>query len=97
MNNKEATIPKETAEQQECRHYWVIKPVAIGRISTGVCKLCGTQKEFGNYITDCVDLEKEGYLEWGGSQRREKKGPDPVEEVFAEIKGGSKSAAKAIA
>ncbi len=40
-----------------CTHYWVIEP-PNGPISKGVCKLCGSQKEFRNWQT-----QKE-YNEW---------------------------------
>ncbi|MFC1925435.1 hypothetical protein ACFLW2_01910 [Chloroflexota bacterium] len=94
MNKEEVTIRKDPPVQQDCRHHWKIQSVA-GPISRGVCKLCGTKKEFGNYLSDCVDMEKEDYLSWGGSSRHTRKVTDPLEEVFAELKGGKKNAVKA--
>jgi len=45
------TAPIETEEESpveiKCAHYWLIEP-ATGPTSMGICKLCGTQKEFSN-------------------------------------------------
>lgn len=32
-----------------CVHHWVIQPAA-GPLSTGVCQVCGAQREFKNYV-----------------------------------------------
>ena len=35
--------------QAECRHHWVIES-PNGPMSLGVCKLCGTEREFRNSL-----------------------------------------------
>jgi hypothetical protein len=32
-----------------CRHHWIIQS-AEGPLSTGVCQVCGAQREFENYV-----------------------------------------------
>ncbi|MBI2936260.1 MAG: hypothetical protein HYY31_05585 [Chloroflexi bacterium] len=32
-----------------CRHYWVIE-TPTGPVSEGICKLCGEQRKFKNYL-----------------------------------------------
>jgi hypothetical protein len=53
MAPKTLAKPRErvTEEQAEgdCVHYWVIDPPE-GPISKGVCKICGDEKEFKNYV-----------------------------------------------
>lgn len=34
-----------------CRHDWVIQPAA-GPLSIGVCRICGAQREFKNFVGD---------------------------------------------
>ena len=34
-----------------CCHHWVIQP-AEGPLSTGVCRTCGAEREFKNYVED---------------------------------------------
>jgi hypothetical protein len=38
---------EESTVEVKCAHYWLIEP-ATGPTSMGICKLCGTQKEFSN-------------------------------------------------
>ena len=37
--------------EDECRHHWVIESPS-GPTSRGVCKLCGTEKEFQNLVRE---------------------------------------------
>ncbi len=44
----------EGAEEEKrslCRHYWVIDS-AGGPTSKGVCRVCGAQRQFKNYLED---------------------------------------------
>ncbi len=50
MNNVKA-INQESTVKEQCRHHWVIES-ASGPISRGVCRLCGTVKEFSNRLPD---------------------------------------------
>jgi len=45
---------------EECDHYWIIEG-AVGPVSKGVCNLCGVQKEFKNYLTDCLPESSQEY------------------------------------
>jgi len=64
MGNKPKTARKEhkakTTQEEEktkgdCCHYWIIES-PNGPTSRGVCKYCGTEKEFLNSLPD---------LQWG--------------------------------
>jgi len=48
MMNKLEAAPRNPAEKAKCRHYWIIES-PNGPTSRGVCKYCGTVKEFSNY------------------------------------------------
>ena len=52
MGISEGTVV-ERAEENEvlCQHYWVIDS-AGGPTSEGVCRLCGVQRQFKNYLED---------------------------------------------
>ena len=50
MSSQLEVAPKEQATQSTCRHHWIIETSA-GPTSRGVCKFCGTEKEFYNYLT----------------------------------------------
>ncbi len=41
--------PRERGPQATCAHYWVIEP-HDGPISRGVCRQCGAESEFRNYL-----------------------------------------------
>jgi hypothetical protein len=46
---KTLTIEKDLPEIVGCAHHWKIND-PDGPVSSGVCKKCGIQKEFMNYI-----------------------------------------------
>jgi hypothetical protein len=51
-----------------CRHYWEIER-ATAQVSRGTCKLCGSHKQFPNYLSDCIaGPDKESYQEWLSKQ-----------------------------
>ncbi|MFC1869927.1 hypothetical protein ACFLYE_01495 [Chloroflexota bacterium] len=47
MKRKVETVPQEPLTRTECHHHWIIESPK-GQISKGVCKFCGTEKEFYN-------------------------------------------------
>jgi hypothetical protein len=47
------TDSPETSSEPTCVHHWVIEPPA-GASSLGVCKVCGAQREFQNYVGDFI-------------------------------------------
>jgi len=56
--------------QPGCKHYWDIDR-AIAQVSNGTCKLCGSHKQFPNYLSDCIaGPDKESYLGWLIKQER---------------------------
>jgi hypothetical protein len=80
-----ATIPETTDTKLECRHYWLIEGNA-GRVSRGVCKHCGSQKEFNNYLQDCLRQHDEGHVDWLSVQsagKAERGIFSEVEDLFA--------------
>ena len=61
----------ETATQPECRHHWLIES-PHGATSMGVCKLCGSQKEFrnsaGDFLWEDEPMSELAYGRWGRSR-----------------------------
>ncbi len=54
----------EATPGTDCRHYWEIE-IAVSQVSRGICRLCGSCRQFSNYLADCVAAEKrEKYHEW---------------------------------
>ena len=54
---KQGTASEQPKTRQGCCHYWLIE-AADGRTSQGVCRFCGEQKLFDNYVH--VNSEKGG-------------------------------------
>jgi hypothetical protein len=68
---KEMSIPpQKTKVQSECRHHWVIESPS-GATSTGICKHCGSVKEFNNYLP---------FSSWEDSNSSFKKRSRPVDD-----------------
>ena len=51
MMHKLKDAPAESVARGKCRHYWIIES-PHGPTSMGVCKFCGAEKEFKNYLPD---------------------------------------------
>lgn len=96
MRKQSAIMYEKSGGQQDCRHYWVIKPVA-GPVSHGICKFCGEQKDFGNYLTECVKEDESSFRKWGEKPVYDKGERDSLSDIFSEIKGGGRKAVKASA
>jgi len=57
-------MAEERSGTGECPHHWVID-AAAGPVSKGRCETCGTQKEFHNYLPDCLAIkDRETYEGW---------------------------------
>lgn len=41
--------PSEAKLNNGCHHHWLID-VANGEVSKGVCKFCGAQQDFANWV-----------------------------------------------
>ncbi len=55
---------EERASGAGCQHHWVID-AAAGPVSKGRCQTCGTQKEFHNFLPDCLaNKDRETYEGW---------------------------------
>ena len=93
MVQEQATISKKSVSKQKCQHHWAIESPA-GRTSKGVCILCGAQREFKNYLRDCLGGHEEEYLGWRRRQGYEEKEKHPEEDVLSQLRGGDKDAAK---
>ena len=78
--------------QKECRHHWMIE-TAAGPTSKGVCQFCGAQKEFKNYLPDCLKISKEEYEGWLRRQRHDEKRRKPEENILSRFGGGEEDAA----
>jgi hypothetical protein len=47
-----------------CTHHWIIGR-ATASVSSGECRVCGAQRQFPNYLSDCLaNPDKESYQEW---------------------------------
>ncbi len=52
MGMTEGSVAERAEEKGVlCRHYWVIDS-AGGPTSKGVCRVCGVQRQFKNYLED---------------------------------------------
>ena len=49
LPSKENEVGPEYIEAPVCRHQWVVES-PNGPVSTGVCRLCGENRQFQNYI-----------------------------------------------
>jgi hypothetical protein len=69
MVSRTAVVNGERTEEERspggvCPHHWVIDEAA-GPVSRGRCQVCGTQKEFNNYLPDCLaNKDRETYEGW---------------------------------
>ena len=65
-----STLEQEATEPT-CRHHWLIES-PHGATSMGVCKLCGSQKEFrnsaGDFLWEDEPLRELAYGQWGRSR-----------------------------
>jgi hypothetical protein len=77
--NQEGATKGGVARQQ-CCHYWVIED-PTDRASEGVCKLCGANKKFMNYLPDCLQAGEEEYEAWLSRQRDYIKGSELEDEA----------------
>ena len=68
---KEKTLAVQGAETQvrECTHHWVIESPS-GPASRGLCKLCGEEREFRNYLENSPYWEDDVYLDQVSSGSR---------------------------
>jgi len=73
MMNKLEAAPRNPAEKAKCRHYWIIES-PNGPTSRGVCKYCGTVKEFSNYLPYPAWEENRSMVGELSSSRRFKSG-----------------------
>ena len=62
MGQEPATLSESANTIGECCHYWIINSEG-GPTSRGTCKLCLAQRDFNNYIGDCLMSDNEGCLE----------------------------------
>jgi hypothetical protein len=46
-----AILDAPNLEENQCNHYWIIESPR-GPTSSGICKFCGTRKEFDNWGPD---------------------------------------------
>ncbi len=53
MSKAVVTQPHEATMESRCRHHWLIEPPQ-GPTSMGICKLCGSRKEFRNSASDLL-------------------------------------------
>ena len=49
MGHQVEVAPEQPVARDKCRHYWIIES-PNGPTSRSVCKLCGVEKEFHNFL-----------------------------------------------
>ena len=75
--------------QSGCKHHWEIDR-ATAQVSRGICKLCGSHKQFPNYLSDCIaGPDKESYQGWLIKQDRQDMLATPDSSIVLDIGGGS--------
>jgi len=62
-------------EQRCCYHHWVIE-TADGPVSKGRCRLCDAEKEFRNYLQDCLRAGLEKPAEYLSEASQDRAEPD---------------------
>ena len=89
-----STLDQEATEPT-CRHHWLIES-PHGATSMGVCKLCGSQKEFrnsaGDFLWEDEPLRELAYGQWGRSRSISAPVGGREEEGVAVASAGSASA-----
>ena len=55
MRRKVKDVSEESAPEAGCHHYWMLER-ASGPVSIGVCKLCGTEREFLNSLPQIISV-----------------------------------------
>ena len=61
---------KRSVASRSCNHHWVID-MAQGPVSKGRCELCGTNKDFHNFLSDCMaNRNEESYEQWLAKEGR---------------------------
>lgn len=56
-----------------CHHHWVID-MAKGPVSRGRCEVCGTSRDFHNFISDCLaNKNEESYEQWLAREGRQER------------------------
>lgn len=68
---KEKNLAVQGVEIQveQCTHHWVIESPS-GPASRGLCKLCGEEREFRNYLENSPYWEDDAYLDQVSSGSR---------------------------
>jgi len=70
MRKAEVTEVDEATKRSGCRHHWLIESPQ-GPTSMGICKLCGSQKEFRNSASDLLwedePMSELSHGRWGKS------------------------------
>ena len=96
MRHKPETVTEEPVARGKCRHYWVIESID-GPTSRGACKFCDAEKEFKNYLRDCLEVDGERYREWLMRQRDdyEERKLEEEKDILSLLGGGDRDAAKA--
>ena len=68
MSEAAVNQASEATAETQCRHHWLIES-PHGATSMGICKLCGSQKEFRNSAYDSLwedgPLSELSYRPWG--------------------------------
>jgi len=91
-----STLEQEATEPT-CRHHWLIES-PHGATSMGICKLCGSQKEFrnsaGDFLWEDEPMSELAYGQWGRS--RSISAPAGREEEEVAVAAKSKASARLV-
>ena len=66
---KTLTVKESVTRVEECTHHWVIESPS-GPASSGLCKLCGEEREVRNYLENSPYWEDDVYLDQVSSGSR---------------------------
>jgi hypothetical protein len=89
MKKREIKHKTKTSTKKNCNHYWIIES-PYSAISRGVCKYCGSVKEFKNHLRDCVPTGDDEYKAWLG--RKVFGNIEKEDDTVSELEGGVKDA-----
>ena len=95
MLQKHAIISRKSVVRQRCHHHWMIES-PTGPISRGRCRLCGIQREFRNYLRDCLGVNEEEFKDWLKGPGYEKEAGTTEKDNLKDLKESEEGVVEAV-
>jgi hypothetical protein len=95
MAQRQVAISRRSVVRQRCHHYWMIDS-PTGPISRGRCRLCGAQREFRNYLRDCLGVSEDEFKDWLKGPGYEKEQGAAEKKNLKDLKESEEGAVEAV-